>query len=112
MLALLVALPVAIFCSACGLFSSSGAAAPVAACLPTLSELESQVSAILESPLDTWLAGLAQLAEKDGLDAVQCAVQAYRDKLDGKALPRDGAQARGLARANEYLEHADAGAKK
>lgn len=105
MLALTLLVPLVIFCSACGLFSSSGPLYPIAQCAPSPATLLEQVKAILLDGTG-YMQKLDELGKqlgKDGLHLVVCATAEYDQELSSAKLPATAAESAARARAEAYL---------
>lgn len=101
----LLLVPFAIFCSACGLFGSGGAAAPVAKCAPSPRELLSEVGLVLLQGGDfaATEAALERLAGEYTESTVDCAVAVLVDEWTNPSAKADDAHLAGAARGRAHL---------
>jgi hypothetical protein len=88
--------------SACGLFGSGGALAPVAGCAPVPEQVETDVVFILMLGGD-YMTALESYGLQKGVAVVRCAVQAYLDKLPSGKLGASADEAAAKDRGRAYL---------
>ncbi len=103
MLCFMLAVPLVLFCSACGLFAPGKPLAPVAGCAPSASSLLDEVGVILLSGGD-YEAALAKLAADEGRAVVDCAVRALLAEWMKPAARTDTAHQAATARGHLYLQ--------
>ncbi len=89
---------------ACSLFGAHGSVWPaIGPCAPTTEDLFSKVESVLTSSTGDYESDLLALGKAEGLQLVECAVQAVLDKL-GTLSPRTADESVGAARAKAFLD--------